>query len=194
MTSLFFKRLCAYMFDVFIVTLIISIITIKFNGSDNAVDKMYEALNSVNNQEISVEEYTNELFEINYGYQKSILPNSIVGIVINVGYFIVFAYLNKGQTLGKKIFNISVLCDNDKNPSIFNMFGRSILLYGILSGIINIVCILFFDVNLFNYISTFVNYGYYIFVIICFFMTMYKKDGRGLHDMIGRTYVKEKVK
>ena len=74
------------------------------------------------------------------------------------------------------------------------MLGRSIPLYGILTGIIHIISLYTLNVKSFNYATTIINYLYYGFVIICFFMVMYKKDGKGLHDLIGRTYVKEKVK
>ena len=63
-----------------------------------------------------------------------------------------------------------------------------------MTGIINVLCISLLNVEMFNYTSSIVNYIYYGFVTICFFMVMYKKDGRGLHDIIGRTYVKEKVR
>lgn len=194
MKSLFFKRLGAYLFDFFIVVLIISVITMGFKRDTKIFNRMEYLLTDVSNGKISIEEYTDELFELNYGYQKSMLPNSIVSVIVNIGYFIIFAYLNKGQTIGKKIFGIRVVNKEDKKPSLLNMIGRSIPLYGILTGIINIFGVLMLSIKGFNYTSTFVNYGYYFFVIVCFFMVMYKKDNRGLHDIIGSTYVKEKVK
>ena len=194
MKSLFFKRLGAYLFDFFIVVLIISVITMGFKRDTKIFNRMEYLLTDVSNGKISIEEYTDELFELNYGYQKSMIPNSIVSVIVNIGYFIIFAYLNKGQTIGKKIFGIRVVNKEDKKPSLLNMIGRSIPLYGILTGIINIFGVLMLSVKGFNYTSTFVNYGYYFFVIVCFFMVMYKKDNRGLHDIIGSTYVKEKVK
>lgn len=194
MKSLFFKRFGAYLFDFFIVTLIVSVITMGFKSNDKIRNRLNDLLTSVSNEEISAEEYSNEIFEINYDYQKSILPNTIINVVISIGYFIIFATLNKGQTLGKKIFKIKVETIDEKNPNVWNMLGRSIPLYGILTGIVNIIGVYILDIKLFNYTSTIVNYIYYGFIIICLFMVMHKKDGRGLHDLIGRTCVKEKVK
>ena len=194
MKPLLFKRLGAYLFDFIVVTFIVSIITMNFKSNSDVINRMNELLIGTANGEIVLEEHSDELFELNYEYQKSIIPSTIVSIVISIGYFIVFAYLNKGQTLGKKIFKIKVVDRNGNNPSIWNMLSRSIWLYGILTGIINIVCLYVLNVKLFNYTSTIINYIYYGFIIICFFMVMHRKDGKGIHDMIGRTYVKEKVK
>ena len=194
MKPLFFKRLGAYLFDFVFVTFIVSIITMGFKSNSNVINKMNELTSGVANEEVSLEEYSDQIFELNYEYQKSIIPSSVVSIVINIGYFIVFAYLNKGQTLGKKMFKIKVVNKDGNNPSIWNMLVRSIPLYGILTGIINIISLYVLNVKEFNYASTIVNYIYYGFIIVCIFMVMYKKDGKGLHDIIGRTYVKEKVR
>ncbi len=194
MKSLFFKRIGAYLLDFIIVTFIVSIITLGFKTDNKIKNRVNELLTSFTSEKITIEEYSDELFELNYDYQKSILPNTIVSIVVSIGYFIVFATLNKGQTLGKKMFKIKVVNKDGKEPNIWNMLVRSIPLYGILTGIIHVISLYVFDVKLFNYASTIINYIYYGFVIICFFMVMYKKDGKGLHDLIGRTYVKEKVK
>lgn len=194
MNSLFLKRIGAYLFDLFIVSFFVAIITMGFKESNKNIKKMNELISNLNNEKVITEENTNEFFEINYVYQKSMIPSNIVNIVISIGYFIIFVTLNKGQSLGKKVFNIEIVNNDDKAPSLFNILGRSIFLYGIMNGIINIFCVKFLDVKMFNYTSAIVNYIYYGFIIICFFMVMYKKNGRGLHDIIGKTYVKEKVK
>ena len=192
MKSIFFKRMGAYLIDFIIVTLIVTVITMGFKENDKLKNRLVELNNNYINEEISMEEYSEEIFELNYDYQKSILPSSIVSVVVSIGYFIVFATLNRGQTLGKKLFKIRIVNMDNKDPNIWNMMFRSIPLYGILTGIINIIGLYILNVKMFNYTSTIVNYAYYGFVIICLFMVMYKKDGRGLHDLIGRTYVKEK--
>lgn len=194
MKTVFFKRLGAYLLDFIIVTFIVSIITVNFKTNNEIINKMSSLISDVASEEITLEEYSNQIFEINYEYQRAIVPSTIVSVVINVVYFIVFAFLNKGQTLGKKIFKIKVVNQDGKNPSIWNMLLRSIWLYGIITGIVNIIGVYVLNVKLFNYTSTTANYVYYGFIIISFFMVIYKKDGRGIHDIIGRTSVKEEVK
>ena len=194
MKTSFFKRLGAYLFDFILVTFIVSIITVNFKVNSYIVNKANDLLMGAADGEIVLEEHSDELLELNYEYQKAMIPSTLTSVVISIGYFVVFTYLNKGQTLGKKIFKIKVVDKDGKNPSIWNMIFRSIFLYGILIGIVNITSVYLFDVKIFNYVSTSINYIYYGFIIICFFMVMNKEDGRGLHDMIGGTYVKEEVK
>lgn len=194
MKTVFFKRLGAYLLDFIIVTFIVAIITVNFKTNNVVIEKMNSLISGVASEEITLEEYSNQIFEINYEYQRAIIPSTIVSVVINVVYFIIFAFLNKGQTLGKKVFKIKVVNQDGKNPSIWNMLLRSIWLYGIITGIVNIIGVYVLNVKLFNYTSTTVNYIYYGFIIISFFMVIYKKDGRGIHDIIGKTSVKEEVK
>ena len=51
-----------------------------------------------------------------------------------------------------------------------------------------------FNPKMFDDSSIIITYVYYIFIIICFFMALNRKDGRGLHDIIGRTRVIGEVK
>ena len=194
MKPLFFKRFGAYLLDFIIVTFIVSIITVGFNSNSGITKKMNELINGMANNELTIEEYSNQLFELNYEYQRSIIPTTIVNVAICIGYFVVFAFLNNGQTLGKKLFRIKVVNKDGKVPNIWNMIGRSICLYGIIIGIVNVVSLYIFDAKIFNYVNTILSYIYYSFIIISMFMVMYKKDNRGLHDIIGRTYVIGEVK
>ena len=164
MKTLFFKRLGAYLFDFIVVTFIVSIITMGFKSNSDVMNRMNELITGVTNEEISMEEYSNQIFELNYEYQKSIIPSTAVSVVFSIGYFIIFAYLNKGQTLGKKVFKIKVVNKDGNKPSIWNMLGRSIPLYGIFTGTINIICVYILNVKLFNYTSTIINYIYYVFL------------------------------
>ena len=50
------------------------------------------------------------------------------------------------------------------------------------------------SVNTFIYIYTIVGYVEFFVIIVSFFMVTYKKDGKGLHDMIAGTNVIEEVK
>ena len=108
MKGYFFKRLCAYLIDVLIVTFIVSIITIRFNVNNDYMKRFNDLMYGVNSGDVKVEDYSNEIFEFNYEYQKRMIPSTIVSVVINIGYFVIFAALNKGQTLGKKIFRMKM--------------------------------------------------------------------------------------
>lgn len=189
MKKLLLKRIGAYLIDFLIVTLIISIITIKFTTNNKILVELKGLVDSVNNNEITVEEYSNKMLNLNYEYKKNTISLTIVNVLVNFSYFIIFSTLNKGQTLGKKIFKIKVVNKEGKNPSIINMAIRSIFLYGILVGVVSIIGVNVFNAKTFNYVDTAFSYINNIFAIICFFMIAKRKDGRGLHDIMAGTSV-----
>ena len=74
------------------------------------------------------------------------------------------------------------------------MIVRSLLIYGIFTLLYSIVFVNILDKYIFTYGYMLIDYITVIFVMIAFFMILYRKDGRGLHDVIARTYVIEEVK
>ena len=196
MKASFFKRMGAFILDYFIVIFIVSLITIGFNSNktNGLTDKMSKLLSDYQNGEITIDEYKDETYKINYELQKSNLTTNIVSVTLYIGYFVVFATLNKGQTLGKKLLKIKVVNKDGEKPSIWNMLLRSLFIYNIVSALFSIIFVNILSVNTFTYIYTIVGYVEFFVIIVSFFMVTYKKDGRGLHDMIAGTNVIEEVK
>lgn len=191
----FIKRILAFLIDSFILSIVFTVITINFNdNSDNISNKLMETLEQYQNNEITMEEYTDSVVDTNYQLQKSSVPTNALQVVLYVGYFIVFGYLNKGQTVGKKLCKIKVVNKDGNLPSVWNMIVRSLLIYGIFTLLYSIVFVNILDKYIFTYGYMFIDYTIAIFVMIAFFMVLYKKDGRGLHDVIAGTYVIEEVK
>lgn len=189
MKASFFKRMGAFILDYFIVIFIVSLITMGFssNKTNDLTDKMNKLLSDYQSGEITIVEYKYEL-------QKSNLTTNIVSVTLYIGYFVVFATLNKGQTLGKKLLKIKVVNKDGEKPSIWNMLVRSLFIYNIISALFSIIFVNILSVNTFIYIYTIVGYVEFFVIIVSFFMVTYKKDGKGLHDMIAGTSVIEEVK
>lgn len=177
--------------DYFIITLILSIVTIGFKPNTALTEKANELITDYQKGDITLNEYQEEVYQLNYDLQKSNININIVNIVLYVGYFMVFACLNKGQTLGKKLFKIKVVNKNDETPSIWNMIVRSLFIYGIISLLYSTITINFLGVKAFANSYMIVNYVDTFLLIVAFFMVIYKKDGRGLHDVIAGTKVVE---
>ena len=195
MKASFFKRILAFLFDYFIISLALSIITIGFNINSNGYSKdLNRIVNDYKNGKINNSEYTEKILDLEFNVQKDNLPINGVSCALFVGYFIIFGYLNKGQTIGKKIFNIRVVNKEKENVNFLNMLIRSLFLYGILSTLYSIICVLFFNINVFNYGYKIIGTVESLFLFISFLMVMNRKDGRGLHDLIGGTYVIGEVK
>lgn len=195
MKASFFKRILAFALDYFIVALFLSLITVGFNMNNNKYnDKIKDVMNDYKNGDITAEKYAEEVVNIEYDIQKSNLPVNGVSSALFIGYFIIFGYLNKGQTLGKKIFKIKVVNKDGERVGFGNILLRSLFIYGILSSLFSIACVLFFNVNVFSYGYKIIGTIETIILFVSFFMVLYKKDGRGLHDLIGGTNVVEEVK
>lgn len=195
MKASFIKRILAFLIDSFILSIVFTVVTINFNdNSDNISNKLMETLEQYQNNEITMEEYTDSVVDSNYQLQKSSVPTNALQVVLYVGYFIVFGYLNKGQTVGKKLCKIKVVNKDGNLPSVWNMIVRSLLIYGIFTLLYSIVFVNILDKYIFTYGYMLIDYITVMFVMIAFFMILYRKDGRGLHDVIARTYVIEEVK
>lgn len=190
----FFRRLAAYLVDFLIVVVLISIVTFSFKGSEVNNRQLNELMTKYSSGEITVDEYTNSLYEIEYQNQKNNTYYNIVCIVIYVGYYMIFATLNKGQTLGKKLFKLKVTNKEGKKPKFINMFIRGLCIYRILGLVFGIIICNFFNIRVFKIGYPIISYIEILMIIISFFMIIYKKDGRGLHDILAKTIVVNEVK
>lgn len=196
MKASFFKRLGAFIIDYFIVIFIISIITMGFSSSttNDISKKASELVSDYQNEKITAEEYTEEYSKLSYELQKSNVNMNIASITLYVGYFIIFATLNRGQTLGKKLFKIKVVSKDNKDVNVWNMLIRSLLIYNLISAIFSVIFVNFLSVDAFTNVYMIIGYIEYFIMIVSFFMVTYKKDGRGLHDIIAGTNVIEEVR
>jgi len=95
-----------------------------------------------------------------------------------------------GNTIGKRLMRIKVVSENEDelNPSLYIL--REVLLLGIIFKILGIaVTLLIKDIstwysvyNMISNLSMLVSFMIYGFII-------FRDDGRGLHDLIGKTKV-----
>lgn len=195
MKASFFRRIGAFCTDYVILTLILSFITAgvitnnsSFYTEINDIGKLYA------DGEISTSEYNDKIMKLEYDYQKLNVSVNIVNVVLFVGYFVLFGFFNKGQTLGKKLFKIRVVDKSGDNVSLSSMVIRSLFIYGIISCFYCIICTLLSLSDIFIYSYKYVVNIESILLFICFLMVMYKKDGRGLHDLVAKTNVIGEVK
>ena len=107
MKASFAKRLGSFIIDSVILSILFAIITMGFKLDTKDInDEVANTLEQYDSGEITIDEYLDKTLELNYELQKSSLVVNSLNIVLYAGYFIVFGYLNKGQTIGKKICKI----------------------------------------------------------------------------------------
>ena len=191
----FFDRLGCYLLDVLLIFAISSVISVFIPSKGNDINKEITALTEkYTNGEVESETFINEYQDLMYKYQKENYLSTVVSVGLNFIYFVVFAYFNKGQTIAKKLTNIKVV-DNKtgERPKFWQMLVRNIFIYSLLSNII-ILILLFTSKNNFIYCYMLVGGFDLMFVMITVMFVLYRKDKRGLHDMMACTkVVKESV-
>ena len=154
--------------------------------------QLLELENKAMSGEMTMEEFANQSTSIMYDLEKASLPSDIITVVIFIGYFIVFQYLNKGQTLGKKIFKIKIVEGKKKeSPRLITVITRSMLIDMILMRLVIIVFAIALDSYGFVMIYGLFSMLYMMFIFACVFMMLFRKDKMSLHDMITHSNVVE---
>ena len=192
MKSNSYKRITAYLVDIMIITFISSLITFVIPTSENytKLTKQFSNLTEeYANQKITKEEYLTKGSEIKYSLSKETVAESIVTLVITISYFVVFTYFMNGETIGKKIMKIKITSNNQKKLTMNNYLVRSLIINSILLQFISILTILFLDKTTYLSVYNIISNVFSIIFVVSFMMILFRKDGRGLHDILANTKV-----
>ena len=191
MKATFFERLGAYILDMIIVSLILSLISLGFGNYTSSSEKLMEELdNQLLESEITTEEYMKQYEYIFYDYQKETVLQTGISLALTIAYYVVFQYMNKGQSLGKKLLGIRVVDKDTKKPTtILKGLLRSFLIMSILSGTLSTISIFILNRDIYFTVYLTALGVEAIFTLITIMFALYKKDGRGLHDIMANTIV-----
>lgn len=192
-----FKRICAYIIDIAIVSFILFLFSKieilnpnvdKINSIQNEYEKYIE---TVAKKDADVTKLLKDDKVQNYIYElaKLQVPTSILNVVITFGYFVVFQFFNKGQTIGKKFMKIRVKSTKGDKLSFMQVFVRSLLINEILVSILIIIFVsclsqsVYFNARrILELIDMIIVYGSLGFM-------MFRSDGCGIHDLLVHTCV-----
>lgn len=195
----FLPRLIAYILDIIIVALVSSFI-LAIIPTDKNYDKYVEEYKDI--QTKCVEDMKNDSSvtsfdciyrakDVNYDIDRAAIPSTLVGLVLYIGYFIVFQAYNKGQTLGKKLMKIKVISTN-KNDNKLNLNQvaiRAVIIDSIAINILMLGSVLFIGKDSYFYASLAIQGLSSLIVIVSLVMIFIRKDGKGLHDLAANTKV-----
>jgi len=192
MNAGFLKRLLAYLIDIVIVSLIVSIVTMGISSTktENLQKQLAEVQNNYISGELSMDDYVDSSTSLMYEMEKSSAVSTTINIVIMIGYFIIFQYLNKGQTLGKKLLKIKIT-EKGKEPKLITVIIRSLLIDGILINLIGVLLVI--SLNDYAYVMVYGIFSmlYMLFILISLTMMLFRNDKVALHDIITRSNVVE---
>ena len=191
MKATFFERVGAYLIDTIIVSFIFSLICLGFGNYTSSTEKLMKELDDkLLEEKITPEEYLEEYQDLLYDYQKENTLQSGISVALTIAYYVIFQYMNKGQTLGKKLLKLRVV-DKDTNKPISILKGllRSFIILSILSGTLSIILLYIVNKNIYFPIYSGLLLIEGIFSLITIIFILYKKEKRGLHDIMTNTAV-----
>ena len=195
MNHIFFKRIGAYVLDVLIVSLLVSLLSyVPFlNPSRDAYSEKYNELVNLQEQytsnEISLDEYNQAFVPIAYEIYRYNTYYVIIDLVCTLLYFGVLQFFCKGQTIGKKLFQIRVVSNDERPLTIVNFILRTVVLSNMIISIALQCIVHFMDVDHYYMVYENVNLVGSIILYIMLFMIVVRADGRGLHDFVANTKV-----
>ena len=192
------KRFVAYIIDVLLVGFIVSaiasidVINPYYDDYLYAYDKFNETLNSIDESNV-VEVVTSIDFTDEY---RSVLKHGSCASIISVScyllYFVGFQKWNKNQTIGKKLMKIKVVNkDGSDNVNILRYAARTMVAYNLFFNSLGICIAFYFSGKSFLIIFMVVSLLGYLITYAGYLMILFKKDGRGIHDIVGGTKVVE---
>ena len=189
--AFFIQRLAAFILDVFIVSMVASLISYPFLDLDS-INKLNESSTQVvedyMTQKISINEYTSDSISISYEMARKQGVLSLITIFLNILYFVVFQVKNNGQTIGKKLLRIKV-SSQDGNLGMNQMIFRSLIINSILVDMVSFGILLFTSATIYFYGAGILSMIQFAIIAISGFMVMFSKKSQGIHDMVSHTDV-----
>ena len=186
-----YQRILAYFLDIIILSILLFALTFWIPTTEKyeqAVKDEEKIMENYRNNEITEDQMLDKYFDIKYTIDKETMITSFISAILALGYFGTFAYMNNGQTIGKKFMHIKVK-GKDKELTHFDFLLRSLIINDVLCSLITITLLFFINSSSYSYTVFAFQSIQSIIVIISFIMIIAKKDKRGLHDLICKTEV-----
>lgn len=158
------------------------------------VDKSYEDEKFDKDEKSKIYELVTDDFDAKYrvffyDMRRLSLFQDIFSVILIILYFVGFAYIMNGETLGKRIMKIRIVSNNDKKLTVINYLLRTLLVNGLIVTFIDLLLLYTLKetvyMNAYNYIYMFS----YTLELIIIFTTYINRDNRGIHDLIANTKV-----
>ena len=188
------KRIIAFVIDIVIVSLVVSLINLlPLDPYKDKYKDAYEKYNEVvqKSTEDEKNDYKDEIIELNYEVYKYRTYSSMFSAAALILYFGVLPLVMNGQTLGKKIMKLRVVSNNEKKLNFWKYLIRIVILNNIWLSLINVGAVYVVSGVKFYYVTYVISMLSSLIYMLNLIMVMFRKDNRGLHDMVAGTKVIE---
>lgn len=186
------KRIIAFVIDVVIISLVVSLINLlPIDPYQEKYKDTYEKYNEVvkKSSEDGSHDYKDEIIELNYEVYKYRTYSSIISATALILYFGVVPLIMNGQTIGKKIMKLKIVSINDKKLNFWKYLIRIVILNNIWLSLINVGAVYIVSGVKFYYVTYVISMLSSLIYMLNLIMVMFRKDNRGLHDMVVGTKV-----
>ena len=190
--NLFFRRLFAYLLDILLISLVFGLITSFIPQSENSKKLSLEQQTITSDfieDRMEAKEFVNRSLEIGYDQAKEEIPLVLLNIAGMILYFVVFQAYNHGQTIGKKLVKLKVVGRRKKQLNLNDYLKRAIIVPPILCNLFDLILLMFASKEIYLTSNLLLTAVQILLLLIAGFMVIYRKDTRGLHDLIADTRV-----
>lgn len=182
----FFAYVIDYLIIVFISSLFSRLSIINPNYSEY-LEKYKEYMTKVTTVEenISLE----EMSTLTYDMSKAGVNISIINLVVSTLYFVGFQYINKGKTIGKRLFKLKIVDENNERPKFYQILIHSAVINSLVISLFTISAIILFNKNTYltvNQILQLIDIG---IIFLSLGLMVFRKDGKGLQNILSKTNV-----
>lgn len=188
----FRHRLFAYLIDILLLGIILLILNtiLVDNIQINTLEHELDTLNDLFiTKQIEIPNYVDQYSTIIYNLDKAKLPSIIINILYIIIYFVLVPYFWKGQTLGKKLLNTKIINKTKEKLTITSLIIRNTIINGLGYLILNIISLYLLPSNYYFVMISILGIIQFLLVIISSFMILYRRDKRGLQDILSNTKV-----
>ena len=187
----FLKRFLAYLIDIILVGTIMGIISAIFTTKNATVlsNQFLELNEQVINTKLDFGIYYSRVADITLSLDRENFMINIINCVIIILYFVVLPLYKNGQTLGKKKFKIKIVREDKEDLTANELIIRNIVVNGLLNTFLAF-CLVFL-LSGFEYftITSILGFIQFVLVVVSACMIIFRKDKKGLHDIITKTKV-----
>lgn len=183
-----YKRFGAFLIDLMVIGLFLTMIY-YFVPENKQVIKIQHDVALINeqviNNEIGKKEYFMKFSESIYELDKVNVNSIAFNILILITYFILVPIITKGKTMGLYILGLKI----DGKLSIKTLFLRNLIASGLLYLLISFGLVYFVKDSTYFIAISILAFIQLLLVITSGFMIIYRRDLRGLQDIISNTNV-----
>lgn len=185
------KRVIAYIIDFIFIMAILMMVSYfipKNSNLDSLNNNINDLTEKVLNKDISFKKYTEEYSFYLSSIDKGNVLYNTVSIIITILYYVIIPVIFN-TTLGKYIMKLEIRHKDGKKLNILNTFIRSIIDVGLLYSLVTVFLVQIVNSETYLFILIIFGIIQFILVIISLFMILYRRDKRGLQDILSKSNV-----